>query len=365
MLYFPTNISYLLWFGLIALSTSVAGQGLFKKKSKPEHSLQFPLETIYAEIDHNRFRELCSKITFNISSGSGDHFLSHTLNNVGIYQSDSLGPLLVGGNDPRPASGYSGWVTDPISKAIPSRVRPGEFITPSDTSFYFTSRTRSIPINIEAFIKYKSFRAGGGIGLDIMGNSLFQHDTSNLALNDVPLANNLIRQVPLAAGNVTLRRVYGYLGYEFLALRKFYFKGDVMVGTMLPGKNFNNDLIKSGISYNLGLNVRREWSEYWSLFIRPSVEQKSYTLTPPGINSGIEHRIRSFYLNAGLEYRIPSLPRCYITACRTQIDHDHGNRQYRSRVHPFTRKQNPGFGENKVRVKPNRVRSKKDGAVSR
>jgi hypothetical protein len=52
------------------------------------------------------------------------------------------------------------------------------------------------------------------------------------------------------------------------------------------------------------------------------------------------------YLQVGLSYSIPELPRCYLKDCKIQINHAHGNKEYRSRRHPIYKKQNPGYGEN-------------------
>lgn len=351
-------------------------QGILKRGNKQEEQLQFPLETIYAEVDHNRLRELASKITFSISSGSGSYLFSHQIQNLAIYQSDTIGPLLLGprirwpflsqaGTIPRPIFGYSGWGTKVFVKAIPNRMLPGEFITESDTTFSFTSRTRGIPLNINLFIKIKSFSVGGGAGLEIIQNSSFKQTTEGLKFNEFPFANNIIRPYPLAKGNVVTGSFYGYLGYKFLSYRKIDFRGDVQVGSFLPVRNFDVSAIKPGVLFNIGVNMNREWTDHINLFIRPSFEQKTYDLSIPDLSVSIRHKIQSLQFSAGLEYRIPALPRCYITACRTQIDHLHGNRQYRSRVHPFTHKQNPGYGENKVRVKPNKARTAKDGARPR
>jgi len=206
---------------------------------------------------------------------------------------------------------------------------------------------------------------GGGAGFEWIGNGLFNQETSGLAVNQVPLANSIIRPFTIAKGNISLGKFYGYLGYNFYSLRKFNFRGDLMAGSFMPVKNFDLNAITPGFLMNLGVNINREWTDQIHIFMRPSFEQKNYDLSIPDLGVSIRHQVQSIQLTAGLEYRIPALPRCYITACRTQIDHVHGNRQYRSRVHPFTRKQNPGYGENKVKVKPNRARSAKDGARPR
>jgi hypothetical protein len=52
------------------------------------------------------------------------------------------------------------------------------------------------------------------------------------------------------------------------------------------------------------------------------------------------------YLTVGFTYSLPELPRCFLKDCHAQINHAHGNKEYRSRRHPIYKKQNPGYGEN-------------------
>ena len=94
------------------------------------------------------------------------------------------------------------------------------------------------------------------------------------------------------------------------------------------------------------MTIERELSEYLRLFVRPSYEIKSYTLSLPEGGQSIEHGMNAFYLNIGVTYSIPDLPKCFIAGCRIQRNHAHGDREYRSRVHPIYKKQNPEYGEN-------------------
>lgn len=337
----------------------------FNRGEKKFKELQFPLETIYAETDRHLFRELCSKITFSLSTGKGWHHFSHEIKGVGVYQSDTLGPLLVGTNLPRPPSGVSSWISDVKTRDLPQQTAPGEFLTIPDTSFRFDSRTTGVPYQLQASVKVRKFRVGAGIGFDIVRNSVFRQNIPTGQAAELPLANNLIRPVSLSKGDISISRFFGYAGYDFYKIGKFSFSADLMAGRVYPGRNFNAAVVTPGLFYNGGLNTRFQLSEYVSLFVRPSLERKNYTVNTGLPVPEIRHNINSTYLNFGINYSVPALPRCYISACRAQLDHGHGNRQYRSRVHPFFRKQNPGYGENKVRVKPNRVRMVKDGAIPR
>ena len=124
-----------------------------------------------------------------------------------------------------------------------------------------------------------------------------------------------------------------------------FFTGDLQLGGYSPGSNFDSSLVKAGTFINLGVTVERELSEYLRIFVRPSYEIKSYTMSLAA-GPSIAHNINAFYLNIGLTYSLPELPKCVIPGCKIQINHAHGDREYRSRVHPIYKKQNPQYGEN-------------------
>src|SRR5262249_28567519 len=87
------------------------------------------------------------------------------------------------------------------------------------------------------------------------------------------------------------------------------------------------------------------------VFARPSFEMKNYTISIPGSGGGsIAHYANAFYVNFGFTYSIPALPKCYNKDCHAQINHAHGDREYRSRMHRFYKKQNPMYGENFPRL---------------
>jgi hypothetical protein len=134
---------------------------------------------------------------------------------------------------------------------------------------------------------------------------------------------------------------------------------DANIGGYKLGKNFNKGLIHRGLYYNFGATVERDLSEYFRAFVRPSYEIKSYTLNLPDAGQSIKHRFNAFYLNIGATYRIPELRRCFLKDCHAQLNHAHGNKEYRSRRHPIYKKQNPHYGENYPVILKYKGRNKK------
>ena len=141
-----------------------------------------------------------------------------------------------------------------------------------------------------------------------------------------------------------MQKYFGMLGFSFYRLGSLLFTGDVNVGGFKPGKNFNMGLIKKGVYANAGVTIEHEFSENLQVFARPSFEIKNYTISLP--EAAIVHNINAFYVNVGVTWSLPALPKCYHKECQAQINHAHGDREYRSRMHKFYKKQNPMYGEN-------------------
>jgi hypothetical protein len=156
-----------------------------------------------------------------------------------------------------------------------------------------------------------------------------------------------------------MMKYYGMAGISFYRIDKFLFTGDVHVGGYKPGKNFDASQIKKGVYANAGVTIEHEFSEYLKAFLRPSFEIKNYTITLPNSDKTIPHYINAFYVNIGLTYAIPELPRCFHSECHSQMNHVHGDREYRSRMHRIWKKQNPLYGENSPKLLKYKGRNKR------
>ena len=148
-----------------------------------------------------------------------------------------------------------------------------------------------------------------------------------------------------------MKKYFGSFGVSFFRLDNYLFIADVNIGGFKPGANFNAGQIKKGVYVNIGVTAERELSEYLRLFVRPSFDFKSYTLNLPEGGGSIKHSINALYVNVGFTYTLPELPKCFHKECGVQINHAHGNKEYRSRVHPIYKKQNPGYGENNPMIR--------------
>ena len=296
----------------------------------------FPLETIYAERKKNTFRTLLSKFHLTASTGYGRTFFKQDLDGFGIYQAPGQRPSLFFGTPPDINTRYTNWVNDYAIDTTPAV--PGAFLVNSDTATLgFRGKAWNIPLRIQVHFEIKEkYRVGLGYSYEYMNMREF---------SSVSYKEDISSFRPDKPGG-WVRRYYAMLGYSFYRIDKYLFTGDAQIGSFKPKSNFNASVVKPGLYYNLGVTVEREMSEYLRLFVRPSFEFKNYVLTLPETGKSIKHSMNAAILSVGFTYRIPELPRCFHKECRIQINHAHGNKEYRSRVHPVYKKQNPGYGEN-------------------
>ncbi|NOS91456.1 MAG: hypothetical protein HOP30_06015 [Cyclobacteriaceae bacterium] len=291
-----------------------------------------PLDHFYAERESSgAFRKILTKITFGVNLGYGNSYLSHDLSGLGLYQVPNLNPQIFVVDS---LTRYSNWVNDPsIDKTLPSNT--AFYSNPGKANIGFKGNALNIPLNLFLYYGFNRYRVGAGYSYEIMSIG---------TLNPTGLTDKIKSlQLPNSSGFVS--KYYLLLGASFYRTGDYLFTGDIHLGSFTPTGNFSST-VTGGMYFDLGLTAEREFSEYFKVFVRPSFELKSYSVPLPGSSKVIENSMNALYFNFGVTYRIPELPRCYLKDCHVQINHAHGSKEYRSRRHPFYKKQNPGYGEN-------------------
>jgi hypothetical protein len=305
------------------------------------------LEYFYIKRQGNGvLRKILSKVTFGLSTGYGSTTFKHELSGFGILQNpDSLPKLF---QPSSVSSGYSNWYNEVNPSG--NTLQTGAFRVNSDTaSIGFKSKSFNIPIRATLHIEFDRYRIGGGYSFEYTRVGDFKPLSYGDRINNFSpeVSNFFLKKYFLSFGGA----VYRY--YEYLLII------DANIGGYKLGKDFDAGSIKKGVFMNLGVTVERELSEYFKLFIRPSYEIKSYKLNFAESGQSITHKFNAFYVNVGATYRIPELRRCFLKTCKAQMNHAHGNREYRSRVHPIYKKQNPHYGENHPVIIKYKGRNKK------
>lgn len=301
--------------------------------AQEEDEISFPLENFYAKRVKSPFRTILKNFVFSGSIGYGNTFLSHKLEGFAISQVDGIAPTIfpVDRNNR-----FSNWVNT-VSAANPQG--PESFVVSSDTTqLGFKGNGLNLPLKLTVHYEFLNrYRIGGGYSYEIMSMGEFRPISYADKINNFRPGNQ----------SGFMKKYFFLVGVSFYRWNDLLFTGDANVGGYNPGNNFAKSLIKKGVFANVGVTIEKDFSEYIKVFARPSFEIKNYTLSLPGSNDrSIVHNLNAFYVNVGFSYRFPELAKCYHPECRVQINHAHGNKEYRSRVHPFWKKQNPHYGEN-------------------
>jgi hypothetical protein len=310
-----------------------APEALAQYQSDKDASI--PLEHFYVKRQGPGFlRKILSKVTFGLSTGYGRTTFKHELDEFGILQNPDSTPRLF--QPASVASGYSNWFNK--VQTASNTTMPGAFLVSSDTAkLGFKNKSFNIPLKATLHVElFERYRIGGG----------YSFEYTNLGEFKPTNYGDQIRSFSPEVSSFFLKKYFGMIGASVYRYNDYLLVVDANIGGYSLGKKFDKSVLKKGVFVNLGVSVEREMSEYFRLFVRPSYEIKSYKINIPETSQSITHRFNAFYINVGVTYRFPELRRCFLKTCKAQMNHAHGNREYRSRVHPIYKKQNPHYGEN-------------------
>jgi hypothetical protein len=321
----------ILWACVLCLCLSKHNS--YAQKDKPS----IPLEYFYADPMKNNFRELLSKLNFSYSTGYGRTIYQHEFEGLGILQkSESLPVIFISSTGT--STQFSNWFND-ITLQNPN-LTPDYLSIENPAKIGFRSSGFNVPIKFSVHAAFDRFRLGGGLSYEYMRIGEFE---------PINFRNEIKNFDPGISGAMA-RRMFLLIGANIISYYEYNLVADLNVGSINLGRNFNNELIDKGAYFNLGLQLEREFSEYFKVFIRPSVEWKTYTIGIPETSLSIRHNLPAAFVNVGATLRIAELARCKIKNCHAQVDHRHDNLVVRSRMHPFYKKQNPHYGENYPRL---------------
>jgi hypothetical protein len=299
---------------------------------KTEKEATVPLDYFYINRKGVGFRKFLSKFTFGLSTGYGLTTFKHELGDFQILQNPDAAPIIFQGG----ASGYSNWFNKveatPATPLTGSRI----FDPAADGELGFKSKAFNIPLKATIHVEFDRYRIGGGYSFEYTRLGDFK-----------PLTHtDEIQSFEPHVSGFFLKKYFGMVGASVYRYNEYLLVIDLQIGGYGLGKNFDKSVIKKGVFLNLGPSIEREMSEYFRLFVRPSYEIKSFSIGMPESSGRITHQFNAFYINVGATYRIPERRRCFLKTCKAQMNHAHGDREYRSRVHPIYKKQNPHYGEN-------------------
>jgi hypothetical protein len=301
----------------------------------------------------NSFRNFLGKFIVSGSIGYGATFNSHQLLSGGLVQNPNSPPYLFDNTfvvSDTISLAYTNWVNN-VGTVSGVPVDTSTFLLGLDSAdLSFKARGTNIPINISVHYTFDRYRLGVGYSFEPYFTGRYK---------PTQYTDRISSFKPDFNGSIH-HRWFILLGGEVLRTKRHTITVDAKFGTYsLSKKKYNASQIKKGVFFNLGVRFERALSEYVQVFLRPSFEFKNYTITFPESGYDILHSLPAFYTGVGLTWRLPDRRKCTIKSCMTQVNHHHGRKNYRSRVHPFWRWQNPDYGQNYPRLVKYKGKNKK------
>ncbi|MEO9484619.1 MAG: hypothetical protein ABJG47_14270 [Ekhidna sp.] len=344
---------------LAFVSTQSLGQDIYEKYN----------------IYRNPVKVFLNKFSITATTGIGQTSYSHQLRGVYFYQ-DATNQYIFSNaieNLGSTFSGYTNWLNNPQLGFETSLENPFDvpfeylpnpvnnpllgdqtFLVNTDTTdFGFKGGSRGVPINLSIHYSYDKYRLGIGYSYEI-------HTVRELK----PTAfGDQVRNYQPDFSRTRYSRLYAMAGYKFYQFWSYDFVAELQVGRITAGKQFNSGAISRGLYTNLGVSIENNWSEYFRVIIRPSVEFKSYTVNIPD-GSSVRHKYPTFFIQAGISINIPDIPRSPMKSDHVQLKHVYTDpktgRRMEVRGQPIWKRQNPKIGENHRTLKSlNRKKGKK------
>ncbi len=306
---------FLLLFSSVSIHLSAQGFNPYKAYGEPAPQ-------------KSTFRTILNKITVTAASGFGHSFYSHDLNNYNIIINKDR--LYI--NPENTSDYYYRWLNKPERADFTPNT--DDIVRTDTASIGFKGTGFSIPLMLSLHYQYNRFRVG-------LGGSIEFHQFKRMEPDQYASTIGSYTE----SFSTMFTRFFGTLGVELYQWYDYHYFLDVKIGGMGYGSGFDKSLMqKKGMFINFGVPIERKFSEYFTVFVRPSYEFKNFTMGLPESDLAIKNKHQAFYINIGFRYNYPDLKRCPIKSCETQKRHLHQGREFRGR--PFYKKQNPQIGEN-------------------
>ena len=330
---------------LTVLSLKSAGQDIYEKYN----------------LYRNPVKVFLNQFSITATTGVGITNYKHDLNGVFFYQ-DAESQFIFSNDIENLGSTFSGftdWLNDPRRGFETSAENPFDIpfdylqnpvfnpalgnqtvLIDTDTaSLGFEGGSRGIPITLSVHYNYEKFRFGVGYSYEVH----FLRRLKPTAFTD------RIRDYQPNTVRTRYSRLFATAGYNFYSFWRYDFVAELQVGRITAGKQFNNGAISRSLYTNIGVSIENNWSEYFRIIIKPSIEFKSYTINIPD-GSSVKHTYPTFFIQGGVSINIPDIRRSPMKSDHVQLKHVYTDpvtgRREEVRGQPIWKRQNPKVGEN-------------------
>lgn len=330
---------------LLAIITQVSSQSIYERYN----------------IYRNPVRVILNQISITATTGYSATNYNHQLNGVYFFQDqqnqyifsnevENLGSTFIGFSDwlNNPQAGFETSLENPFD--VPFDYLPNpvnnpllgneQFLVNTDTvDFGFEGVSSGIPITLSLHYEYQKFRLGFGFTYE-----------KQYAKELMPTAFfNEVRAYQPNYKSTSYTRLYGLLGYKFYQFWSYDFVAELQLGKINQGKEFNQSALANRFYTNLGVSIENNWSEYFRVIIKPSIDFTSYTINLPD-GSNVLHKNPTFFLQVGVSINIPDIRRSPMKSDHVQLKHIYTDprtgRIEEVRGQPIWKKQNPKVGQN-------------------
>lgn len=296
-------------------------------------------------IDANFFRKIASHFSAEVAIGYGSTRYRQNLDDYEIYSNNSQLYLLAEDTLGNPV-GISNWLNRPyvsdtldLSTSILYRANLNE--PDQNRSYVIDSLKRRlvgggnvIPIHLKIHFNYQRFRVGAGATFEL-------NSKANLELKGFP---DYIANYESDFSRFFTRKYYLTAGVHYYDFWDFSYFADVEYGNFrLSDSAFPSENISTSSYWNLSFPVEKNFSEYFRLVMRPSVDLKSInTFLPTG--QSVKTNMWNLQFQVGLRVSFPLFKKCPISNCEAQKEHHHIDKKFRGQ--PIYKWQNPKVGRN-------------------
>jgi len=281
----------------------------------------------------NAFRVILNKITFTASGGYGRTFYNTQLQNYVLLTKNKQ--LYLSNNAPSGGNlspGILNWLNAPTVNDNVTYNEQNFLISSDTTDLIFNGNSGGIPLNVLLHYEFDRFKIGFGAGLEY--HQLPTMHSKNYRDQIGPYN-------PDPKGTL-YTRLYGMVGARVWQWVDYLYFVDFHFGVTNYGPAFDQSALQKRFFFDLGFPVEKMLSEYFRIFIRPSIEYKSFSIDVPNAET-LNFSQPTFNVQIGIRINYPDIPRCPIKSCQTQLKHIHGGKEFRGQ--PIYRKQNPKIGE--------------------
>lgn len=324
-------------------------------------------QSIYQKynIYRNPVKVFLNKFSITATTGYGSTTYKHELSGLYFFQ-DATNQFVIpkeGDFIGNTVTGYTDWLNGPQLSDETTLQNPfdipydhlanpvnnpligaQQLLIDTDTmSLGFEGVSRGIPLLFSVHYNILDFRIGGG----------FMYERQFVRELQPTILENQVRAYQPNFKSTNYTKLFGLVGYKFHEFWSYDFVAELQVGKVNAGKQFDSSAITQGLFTNFGVSIENNWSEYFRVVIKPSIDFKKYTVNLPN-GQTIDHSNPSFFLQFGLSINIPDIPRSPMKSDHVQLKHVYTDpktgRLMEVRGQPIWKRQNPKVGENHRRL---------------